>query len=374
MMAVNEVVPSDNQSEISIKDIVEFIRDFYKKIIVVGLIGAIVGLAVSIIFGLYTATITLYNYDGLDIPRIRYLQSALPKLEQEHQQKLKNLDDSFLGSEAFWSKSIKPNILVSKADSKDLLDATALNAAGSKISSIQINSKGTTQEDAEKRVEKTSKFFIDGSTYIELRDLVRGYELKAITIDSGLRKKISSAEVELDYLQKRIKNLNDLKGQFPATTTTLGQVVDAKDSGAKYLPITTQIVAATTDVNNLKESLARYRDEESQNIVYKQFVKQAIPLVENNQGEADLGAKLLNVTGQIEKEIRNNIQLIAVEEIKVSLSAIQTKKLYGLKQAGVIDIENPPHKKYLGMGLLIGLFAGLLLAFALKLTQQGKSA
>lgn len=372
MMAVNEVAPSDNQSEISIKDVVEFIKEFYKRIIISGVVGAIVGLAATITFGLYTATITLYNYDGLDIPRIRYLQSALPKLEQENQQKIKKTDDSFLGSEAFWAKSIKPNILVSKADSKEILDPTALNAAGSKISSIQINSKGTTKDVAEKKVEKTSKFFIDGSTFIELRDLVRGYELKAITIDSGLRKKISSAEVELDYLQKRIKNLNDLKGQFPGTTTTLGQVVDAKDSGAKYLPITTQIVAATTDANNLKESLARYRDEESQNIVYKQFVKLAIPLVENNEANADLGAKLLKVAEQIEKEISSNIQLIAVEEIKVSLSAIQTKKLYGLKQAGTIDIENPSYAKNLGLGLLLGLFAGLILAMALKLTRQAR--
>ena len=373
-MEIISSAEADSQREISINDIVQFAKEFYKKIIIFGLAGLVLGLVAAIVIGAYTATITLNNYSGMDLPRIRYLQSALPKLEQENQKNKKDEENFFLSSETFWAKSIKPNILVSKADGKELLDASKLNDAGSKISSIQLIGKSFTKEAAIKKVEKISKFFIDGSTYIDIRDLIRAYELKVISIDSNLKKKISSAEVELDYLQKRIKNLNELKGQYPATTATLGQVLDAKDSGAKYLPITTQIVAATTDANAIKESLARYKDEESQNIVYRQFVQKAKPLVDANEGSNDLCAELLKIAGLVEKDISSTIQLIAIEDIKVSLSAIQTNKAYGLKQVGIVDVESPSYIKYIAAGLFLGLFTGLLWAFSLKITRQLRGA
>lgn len=380
MTVANEIITADSQQEISLKDIIEFVKEFYKRIILVALCGTSLAFLGAILLGSYTASITLNNYDGpdgykgLDLPRIRYLQSALPKLEQENQFKTIDAADSFLGSEGFWAKSIKPNTLVSKADSKELLDPAALNAAGSKIASIQISAKAKTKEAAIIKVERASQFFIDGSAYIDLRDLIRAYELKAISIDSNLKKKISSAEVELDYLQKRIKNLSQLKEQFPAATGMSGQVLDAKDSGAKYLPITTQIIAATTDANNLKESLARYRDEESQNIVYRNFVQKAKPLIDENANSADLVSRLLEIIGQIEKNASGTIQLIAIEEIKIALSAIKTNRIYGLKQAGTVDLESPPYFKFLGVGLFGGLFFGLLIAIGLKIIRQSKNA
>jgi hypothetical protein len=314
----------------------------------------------------------LVNYAGLDIPSVKYLQSALPKLEQENQLKNKDKDSKFLASEKFWEKAIKPNVLVTKADSKELLDASALNAAGSKISSITIIDKAPSKETAVKKVEQIKSFFIDGSTLIAIRDLVRGYELKVISLDSNNKKKVASAEVELDYLQKRIKNLNELKNQYPSTGGSSGQVVDAKDSGAKYLPITTQIIAATTDANNLKESLARYKDEEQQNIIFKLFVEKAKPLLEQGRDGATLGGDLLAICEQIEKGVNGSIQLIAIEEIKVALSTIQTNRVYGLKQVGDVDISNPSYMKFSGAGLFGGIFIGLLLAISIKVTRKIK--
>ena len=151
-------------------------------------------------------------------------------------------------------------------------------------------------------------------------------------------------------------------------------MLDAKDSGAKYLPITTQIVAATTDANTIKESLARYKDEESQNIVYRHFVQKAKPLVDMNEGGVDLCAELLDIAGQIEKDISSTIQLIAIEDIKVALSSIQTNKAYGLKQVGIVDIESPSYTKHIAAGLFLGLFIGLLWAFSLKITRQLRGA
>lgn len=371
-MLTNETTAKDDQEEINLTDVVDFLKLYYKKIIVVTIIGITFAVLACVIFGTYTATITLNNYSGLDIPRIKYLQSALPKLSQEYQFRNKSTNDNFLSKENIWIKSIKPNILVSKADGKELLDSTSLNSAGSRISSIQIIGQSSSKINAENKVELISSFFINGSTYIELRDLIRAYELKVISIDSNLKKKINTAEIELDYLQKRIKNLNDLKTQYPNTGGNLGQILDTKDSGAKYLPITTQIVAATTDVNNLKESLAKYKDEESQNIVYKQFVEKAKPIIETVGDENNLADKLLSINSEIEQGVKGNVQQLAIEDIKVAVSAIQTNKMHGLKQIGTVDISSPPYAKYALVGLMAGLVFGFLLAFGLKIRSQIK--
>jgi len=194
----------------------------------------------TFLLGKYTATASLQNMSGIDIPNLKYLQSALPKLEQENQDKQKVRESAYLGSERFWEKNVKPIILVSKADGKDLLDPSSLKSAGSNIASLQFIAKGRSEAVAESRIEEMTKTFINGAAYIGLRDLLRGYELKVIAADSNLNKKIGSAEVELVYVERRIQNLMALKNQYPSVATAPLQVVDAKDSGAKYLPISTQ--------------------------------------------------------------------------------------------------------------------------------------
>ena len=149
--------------------------------------------------------------------------------------------------------------------------------------------------------------------------------------------------------------------------------MDAKDSGAKYLPISTQIVAATTDANSLRESLARYRDEEKQLQIYTQFIQKAKPLIDNGRKDGNLVDSLLEVVNQIEKSTQETVQKIALEDIRVALTSIQTNKAFGLRQAGTIAINPPPYLKNTAIGLVGGLFLGFLLALGLTLARQYKS-
>jgi hypothetical protein len=307
---------------------------------------------------------------GIDLPGLRYLQSALPKLEQENQEKQKNKESAYLSSEQFWAQSIKPIILIVKADGKDLLDASSLKSAGSSIASLQFTAKGRSEELAERRIEEVTNAFINGAAYIGARDLLRGYELKVIAADSNLNKNIGTAEVELAYVERHIQNLTALKNQYPVAATASLQVVDAKDSGAKYLPITTQIIAATTDANRLNESLARYRDEENQLTVYTQFLEKAKPLIENGRKDGNLLDSLFEVTNQIDQNTQGAIKKIAVEDIRVALTAIQTNKAFGLRQAGTVDIKLPPYLRNTAIGLFAGLFLGLIYSLGLAVMRQ----
>jgi hypothetical protein len=364
---------SSDELSISLVDIVQFIKRYYKSILSIGLVGLVCAILATFLLGKYTATASLQNMSGIDIPSLKYLQSALPKLEQENQDKQKDKSTAYLGSDQFWVQSIKPIILVGKADGKDLLDPSSLKSAGSNIASLQFTAKGPSKAVAESRIDEITKTFINGAAYIGLRDLLRGYELKVIAANSNLNKKIGSAEVELVYVERRIQSLMMLKNQYPSVATAPLQVVDAKDSGAKYLPISTQIVAATTDANSLRESLARYRDEEKQLSIYTQFIEKAKPLIDNGRKDGNLVDSLLEVANQIEKNTQETVQKIALEDIRVALTSIQINKTFGFRKAGTIAISPPPYLKNTAIGLVAGLFLGFLLALGLTLVNQYKS-
>ena len=364
---------NNDELNISLVDVVQFVRRYYRAVLTLGAVGLVCGVAVTFILGNYTATVSLQNLSGIDLPGLKYLQSTLPKLEQENQEKQEDKRSAYLSSEQFWAQSIKPIILVGKADGKDLLDPSSLKSAGSSIASLQFTAKGRSKAAAEKRMEELTKTFINGAAYIRARDLFRGYEIKVIDDDGNLNKNIGSMQVELGYVERRIQNLKALKNQYPAAAAAPMQVVDAKDSGAKYLPIGTQIIAATTDANRLNESLARYRDEERQLRVYAQFVERAKPLIENGRKDDNLLGSLYEITNQIDQNTQDAIQKIAVEDIRVALTSIQTNKAFGLRQAGTVGMQPPPYLKNTAIGFLAGLFLGLIYASGLAVTRQYQS-
>jgi len=375
MIRTPEQRPESNSDElnISLVDVLQFVRRYFRAVFVFGVAGLVCGIAATFILGNYTATVSLQNLSGVDLPGLRYLQSALPKLEQENQAKQEDKGSAYLSSEQFWAQSIKPIILISKADGKDLLDVSSLKSTGSSIASLQFTAKGRSEVTAEKRIEEITKVFVNGAAYIGVRDLLRGYELKVITADNNLNKNIGSAQVELGYIERRIQKLTAIKNQYPTGAMATLQVVNAKDSGAKYLPITTQIIATTTDANRLNESLARYRDEERQLTVYAQFVEKAKPLIDNGRKDGNLLGSLFEVTNQIDQNMQGAIQKIAVEDIRVSLISIQANKAFGLRQAGMVGIQPPPYLKNTAIGLFAGLFLGLIYALGLTVVRQYQS-
>lgn len=361
---------ANQAEEISIEDIAKFIKEEFWKISISGLIGIGIALIFSFTFGKYEAKLIYTNYSGIDIPRLKSLQVSLPKLYEETEKN--DGKNDFLKSEKVWESSVKPNILIKKSDGKDLLDVSALTKASNSIPTIEIVGYGTSKAKAIQNAETISNFFINGSSYLQLRDLIRNYDLRSIAVISNAQKKVSALEIESVYLEKRIKNLNSLKNQFPNAINAGSQVVDAKDSGAKYLPISTQIIAATTDLNGIQEQLARLRDEESQVKVYSSFVDSSKKILTETFEPKQLIDKLLVVIEGIQKSIppSNTIQVNASESIRVDLKSIQTDNLYGLRQIGEVDVSSPKYVKYLGIGLFVGLMLGFMFSIALRLKSK----
>ena len=82
---------------------------------------------------------------------------------------------------------------------------------------------------------------------------------------------------------------------------------------------------------------------------------------------------LFQVTNQIDQNTQGVIQKIAVEDIRVALTSIQINKAFGLRQAGTVGIQPPPYLKNTAIGLIAGLFLGLIYALSLAVVRQYQS-
>jgi hypothetical protein len=364
-------IPNQNEEDtISLLVIVQFIKESYKKVALLALGGLVCAVIFTFASGQYTASITLRNYAELDIPRIKYLQAALPKLSQEE---LAKGGISNFGSEGLWRSAIKVNSLVGKSDAKDLIDPASLKSDRFNIYAIEMIGKANAKQLAEERVQEISNYFIDGTIFIDLRDLVRQYELNVTTTNAKLGTKILNAEVELAYIERRIKSLNELKRQFPATMTSQNnsmQLMDAKDSAAKYLPVLTQIIAATADQNNQLELFQRYKEESAQMRIYNSFVEKAKPFMDAGIKNPNLLTSLLNILDEAKKESNTNYEKVTLSTIEGDLNKIRAFKLYGLPQVGSIGITGPAYLKNTAIGLFGGAMMGILFALGLRVSQR----
>jgi hypothetical protein len=255
-----------------------------------------------------------------------------------------------------------------------LLDPASLKSDRfNNIYAIEIIGKANAKQLAEERVQEISNYFINGTVIIDIRDLVRRYELTVSTTNAKLGTKILNAEVELDYIERRIKSLNELKRQFPASIASQNnsmQLMDAKDSAAKYFPVLTQIIAATADQNNQLELLQRYKEEGAQMGIYNSFVEKAKPFMNAALKDPKLLANLLNILDEAKKEANTNYEKVILSTIEGDLKKIMAFKLFGLPQVGSIGIKGPAYLKNTSMGLFGGAVIGILFALGLRLSQR----
>jgi hypothetical protein len=360
-----------DEDTIRLLDIVQFIKASYKQISLFGLCGLFAAISLTYMLGQHTSTIMLLNNAELNIPRIKYLQAALPKLSQEERVKG---SESYLSSEMLWMSAIRVKNLVGKSDAKDILDPASLQTDRFNIYAIEVLGKANTKRLAEDRVKEISNYFISGTIFIELRDLIRKYEFNINDNNAKLGTKILNAEVELAYIDRRIKSLTELEKKYPdrvASQITLSQLADAKDgSSIKYLPIWMQIIAAKVDQNNQQDLLLRLREEASKIRVFSSFVEKARPLIEVGHNDPKLITELLNILAQAAKEEITYYQKAALSTIEGDIKQIAAFKLYGLPQAGSIRTTGPAYLKNATIGLLGGAIIGILTALGLVVVQR----
>jgi hypothetical protein len=367
------------EPEISLGEIFAFFIDNWKKIALGGLLGALLGVIGWFIFADYKAELVVNNTNkGIDFVSWRSLSKNFPGLASDLVTKgnitpidaelYKELSDS-----KWWSKNVLPTYTISKSDAKDLagISKELQDSAGTSITNLIITYSSPDKQMAVNNVEKVNQFIRSASTYLTLKEVLNGYESQTLALDAEVQQKITAAQVDLQYLSGKANSLEELRQRFPANVgANIQNIIDPKDAAAKYLPISTQLVAINSDIYDTKESLSRLSDNLMRNVIIKQFVAQALPLM--NSGNKD-GLLLVDQLIKVQESIRSTIQPSDIKNINtvngILADLISTKTRFSkflesfLAPTAVKPSLLIPTISGLFIGLLFSLF-GILAAKA----------
>ena len=396
MIKNQDFPPSDSPSlgdEISLLDIVNFLQGAWKKLAIAAVVGAVLGFGNWYFLGSYQAEYVLLNNNNnnnnnsipnyaLDLVSWKMLQKSLPNLAAQMVDEDKAPKDQenlyrVMSSADWWQKNITPSYALSKVDTKDLAGVSKelTDSASTTILSLTVNAGGSTKEKSIENVRAAAQFLRSGSAYLQLRSILNGYESETVSTVAEISKKITSTEINLGYQQIRVKNLEDLHKRFPGSSNASQQVVDPKDSGAKYLPLTTQIIAANSDINQSKEDLIRMRDRLAQIEIIKNYLEAVNPLVEQNPNGLVLVSELLHIEKGLQSKVGKDDarQQEVLDQLRAQLSQIKARFTIGL------EANMAPTSKKTGMikatagGLAAAFFLMLLLLLGQRVWTHIKS-
>ena len=173
----------------------------------------------------------------------------------------------------------------------------------------------------------------------------------------------------------RAKVLEDLHKRFPGGNNTSNQVFDLKDSVAKYLPLTTQIIAVNDDINQSKEKLQRLRDRINQIALTKTFLEEASPLAEKIFD----GILLIDSLLAIETKLRAKLpkedlnQQVVLDQLRSQLISIKTLFTKNLSANAAPTVSKTSVIKSMAGGLAGAFFLMLLVLLGQRVRVSIKS-
>jgi len=370
---------SDVENEISLLDIVNFLQDSWKKLAIASVVGVVLGFASWSFLGSYSAEYVLLNYNNnnsyaLDLVSWKTIQKSLPNLAAQIEDEGKAPEGQALlykslANEQWWQKNVTPSYAISKADTKDLAAISKdLDTASTTILSLTISAAGSSKEQSLENVRTAAQFLRTGSAYLQLRNILNSYETETISTVADLQKKITTTEIEMGYQVQRAKALEDLHKRFPGGANTSNQVVDPKDSGAKYLPLATQIIAVNNDINQSKETLQRCKDRLAQIALMKTFVEQASPLSDTTFDGLVLDEKLLAIEADLRTKLAKDDvkQQEILDQLRAQLLLVQTRFTKGLEANTAPTSTKKGMIKTTAGGLAAALFLMLMVLLGQK--------
>jgi hypothetical protein len=373
----------DDEWSIDLLDIVNFLVAQWQRLLMGGLAGLLLALASWFSLGQYTAESVLINNQvesqtkAIDLISWRSMTRSLPGLASqlvsegqvgaEQTSQMERMSNS-----EWWAKNVKPTFSLSKADTKELaaLSKQMQEAGGADILNLVIQTTGQTQQEAAARGLVATNFIAQGSAYLSVKETISGYESKVLTVNSNLQKKITDTEIELNFLRQRAEALEVLRQRFPANTPVANQqLVDLKDTNAKFMPISTQIVAVQSDINATLEQLQRMRDQLAQSELMRSFVQKAQQQTGQKQNGFELITALLQITSELRSTAKPDDMNAQVVLSNMEADLVKTRTFYskGLEVRLAPTVKAPS----LAMPLALGLMAGTLLMLVFLLLRTG---
>lgn len=362
------------EREISLADIIEFLQQSWKQLLTAGFIGAVVGFGYGHFTANYTAKLLAQNNDGFDFISWGGMRKILPSLAAEMLEKKavpENQVDLYRAmiEPNWWTQNLIVNYAITKQEEKKLATLSKdLGIAGTSILNFEIYAVASSEVNAIENVKQAVYFLANGSAYLAIKNLMNDYEGKSISQPASIQQKISATEIELSYLKERAKNLEALQKRFPGSANIAQQVVDPKESGAKYLPLITQIIAVNSDIYANKEKLERLNDELTQAKTHRLFLDAAQPLVTNRYDGLGLIREFLQVEEQLRAKIaKEDVKTLQyLDQIRSQFTSLEVS----FKSRFQVNTAPTVHKAGMWKAIQVGILIAVFLMFAFLLGRK----
>jgi hypothetical protein len=357
--------------QIDLWKIIDFFIQQYRRLILGAGLGLILGLVGWLFLGAYKAEVIVPNQWG-EVISVRALEISWASLAREiaAEPGLSLEEASFyksMSSMSFWEKVLKPSYAVTKSDLKDLVLSPEIK--GAPIINFEISLNGKDTKLAEKQLLQIVQFMRNSSSYLAVQNIITSYENENFLGVATIEKDLNAARLQLISDNRRLVNLEELQKRFPGNSLVTNQVVDLKESGAKYLPISTQIIAAKSDIFSLQERIQQLQTRFEQAQLLTQFVSQAKPLVSKERNGVQLAEQLLAIEAQMRKttSMDSVSQLVVLDRIRLDLLKIQVQFLSRVDQPLIPIVQRSSSWIAASVG---GLFGGFFIALLISLGLQ----
>lgn len=358
-------VSPEAEGQISLLNVINFLQESWKKLAIAAITGTIFGFGNWFLLGSYQAQLALINNNSLSVLSLKSLQQTLPILAAQVIDKGQVPDGQgslyrAMSSPDWWRTTITPVYSLTKADIKDL--GVDMKEGSNTILFLNINGVASSNAAAIQNAQCIIQFIHQGFAYLTIEGQIRDQQTSFLSSQADVDSKINSTQVELGYQRARLKNLEELAKRFSSDMRINSQVVDSKDSGAKYLPISTQIIAINTDINGSTESLERLRDRQLWLRGLKEWLVEAEPLVAKSFNGIQINQELM----ALEEKQRASIgqadpkSLAFLDAVRNSLLVNQARFKFGLVESPTISIKKPGMAKATVGGLVGAVFVMLL--------------
>lgn len=320
-----------------------FLMRQYKRLFLGASIGLILGLMGCYGFVGYKAVVDVPNQWG-DVASIRSLEAGWPSLvlEMANDPNLNSQEQSFyetLSSALWWNKAVRANYAVTKAGLKDLVGTSEIK--GEPILGLAVTWAGKNAALIKQELLQAVGFIRFASVYLSVRNSAINYEAESFSATAAIEKKLHEARLELIFANRRLSNLEELQKRFPENTLVANQVVDLKESGAKYLPISTQIITAKSDIFATQERIKQLQPCFEQTQLLAQFVGQAKRLLLKERNGFKLTEQLLAIEAQMRTSIASeNLSLLVVLD-RIRMDRINIQVQYGTTIQ--VDLKKSPN-------------------------------
>jgi len=369
----NTETQSISDDEISLSEIIEFFVENLKGILLCAAIGLAIGTSYFFIKAKYVNTVAFRNEAQIDVPLLKKLTQELPIYATQLELK----DDLYknISKEKYWKENLKPTFVMSKDDAKEFqIDKVEL---GSTIRNFKLTYEGKDKSKNQIDTEEIFNFFKNSFIKIKTIELLQKYKREIQIGQLGLDRKSTEIKYEIDYLKLKAKNLEELKIRFPNNqNTNFNQVLDPKDSASKYLPLSTQLIAIYSELNNLNEQLKRSQDGKDALEVKEKFLFEFENINKETKSEAEKLKKLFQIFSDslMTLEKTNSYKLSTVLAYRSLLTDVNN--ILSADKLGFEAIDSSSEYATKPISILIGAFSGLMLgiffAFALKVMKKYK--